>query len=146
VQNTQGFAGGVFQPVRVIQGITQAAGHECGRHGPHGFATLREPARDGTEVASGHPLERHVQRLTNLAELIDRADVAVREPGANLGFAHERLDEVRISRHLRQHALDRDQTLKACFTANFGAVHGGGGTRADLVQQDVFAERDQLIH
>src|SRR5437879_3781519 len=63
---------------------------------------LARVAQDATDIASVDVLHRDEVLRTDAAELVDLDDVDVVQERRELGLAHERLDEARVLREVRQ--------------------------------------------
>ena len=126
--------------VRVVERLAeleQQADGDVDRRRPGDLARVAE---DATDVASVDVLHRDEVLGADAAELVDLDDVDVIEDRRELGLAHERLDEARVLREVRQQALQRDHALEAFGPAFERAMHRRHAANAEPFVDEVRAE------
>jgi hypothetical protein len=72
---------------------------------------IEPPGQQIAERDAAHPLHREEERAGRLAELVDRADVRMRQVHTQLRLVHEHLDHPRILRVVGEDALHHDVAL-----------------------------------
>jgi hypothetical protein len=95
---------------------------------------------NSAEVAPVDVLHRDEVLGADATELVDLDDVDVMEDRRELRFAHERLDEARVLRDVRQQSLQGDHALEALGTLLERAMHSGHTTDAEPLVHEVRAE------
>ena len=101
---------------------------------------LARVAQDATDVAPVDVLHRDEVLGADATELVDLDDVDVVEQRRELRLAHERLDEARVLREVRQQALQRDDALEAFDAALERAVNGRHAAHAQPLVHEVRTE------
>ncbi len=81
------------------------------------------------------------EAAVDLPELVNLDEVGVREQAAQLGLVDEHLYEGLVLSQLRQHPLDDQRPLEPFGTASHRLKDLGHPSRAEPLQEDVFAER-----
>jgi hypothetical protein len=98
---------GVGGVVRVLEPVGDRGDHPGGERERHALlAALVEHRQDPLEIDPVHVLHRDEEVVAHLAEVVDRGDVRVVEPGAQPRLVEEHLHERHVAREVRKDPLD----------------------------------------
>jgi len=127
--------------MRVREPLAALGGDVDRDTGRQGAAALGGALAQLRHVGAGDVFHREeVLVLSRLAEVEHLDDVRVRELGDELRFRDEHLDELRVLREMRQHALDGERLLEAGGAAGLGLPDFRHAADGDAAEQRVPAE------
>ena len=121
------------QRVRVMQPFARLREH-AGRE-PQGLVVPRHRRREVRPRRTLEILHHEEQLAAILVELVDRADVRMRQARRDSRLLLEQLDKVGLAREVRQDPFDRDELLESGCTAPPREIKLGHATAPELVQQ-----------
>ena len=123
---------GVGEPDAVADLLHQRQGVVEGFDAPGADQVLQVPALE--------QLHGHVRLAFVLAEVVDRDDVRMVQPGRGLGLPHEPAAQLLVATDGRRHGLDGDFAMKGRVEGPKDLAHGA---LADPAEHLVFADLGQ---
>ena len=111
--------------------------------------TAREPRRERLAVEQLHDQEWRLDALDpREPQVVQRADVRVRQPGHDPGFAIEALPAARVVRDLRRQHLDRDEAIEPRIAGTIDTPHPARADRVEDLERTKAAARPDvgLVH